>query len=156
MTRRCCPSILLGGPSGGAHLLLPNTGWISPGVSKNKLFRPGFAFRSISILDVKKCYCRAQRLVGHSSTIRSLDWSSDGNHIMSMDQAYESLIFNVGKGKVSKSSHRDEQWITWTNVLGFPVMGIWPDYSDGTDINAAHRSPCGRYVLTCDDFGKVR
>lgn len=72
-----------------------------------------------------------------------------------MDQAYESLVFNVMKGKVSKGTHRDEEWITWTNVLGFPVMGIWPDYSDGTDINAAHRSPCGRYVLTCDDFGKV-
>lgn len=72
-----------------------------------------------------------------------------------MDQAYETLVFDVHRGKVSKDLHRDEAWMTWTNVLGFPVMGIWPDYSDGTDINAAHRSPCGSYVLTSDDSGKV-
>lgn len=111
--------------------------------------------RSIYVLDVKNGYCRALRLAGHSSTIRSLDWSADGKYISSMDQAYESLIFDVSNGKVPKDTLRDERWLTRTNVLGFAVMGIWPDYSDGTDINAADRSPCGRYVLTSDDSGKV-
>lgn len=111
--------------------------------------------RSIYVLDAKHEYCRTRRLAGHSSTIRSLDWSNDGKFISSMDQAYESLVFDVTKGKVSKDTHRDEPWVTWTNVLGFAVMGIWPDYSDGTDINAAHRSPCGKYIVTSDDAGKV-
>lgn len=35
-------------------------------------------------------------------------------------------------------------------------MGIWPDGSDGTDVNAAHRSKCGRYLATSDDFGMVK
>lgn len=112
--------------------------------------------RFIYVLDIKNDYCRIQRLAGHSSTIRSLDWSMDGRFISSMDQAYESLIFDVTKGKVSKDTHRDEAWMTWTNVLGFGAMGIWPDYSDGTDINAAHRSPCSNYILTSDDSGQVR
>ena len=35
-------------------------------------------------------------------------------------------------------------------------MGIWPTYSDGTDVNACEMSPSGRYMLTADDFGKVK
>jgi hypothetical protein len=40
-------------------------------------------------------------------------------------------------------------------VLGFPVMGIWPPDSDGTDINSLDRSPSGQYLLTADDKGRV-
>ena len=29
-------------------------------------------------------------------------------------------------------------------MLGFPVLGVWPDGSDGSDINAAHRSNDGK------------
>ena len=47
------------------------------------------------------------------------------------------------------------QWATYTGVLGFPVMGVWQPYSDGTDINAVDRSPSQEYVVTADDFGKV-
>ena len=36
-------------------------------------------------------------------------------------------------------------------MLGFPVLGVWPDGSDGSDINAAHRSNDGGLVLTADD-----
>ena len=50
----------------------------------------------------------------------------------------------------------DTQWETWTCALGFQVMGIWPDFSDRTDINCVDRSGCGRYLATADDFGKVR
>lgn len=32
-------------------------------------------------------------------------------------------------------------------MLGFPVMGIWPKDSDGTDVNAVDRSPSLRRVL---------
>lgn len=74
---------------------------------------------------------------------------------MSMDQAYETLHFDVRKGGVSRACQRDEKWATWTNVLGFPVMGIWPPGADGTDVNAAARSPDGQALLTCDDSGKV-
>ena len=65
------------------------------------------------------------------------------------------LHFDVKQAALSKVNPRDTKWHTWTNVLGFPVMGIWPDYSDGTDINAVDRSPDGRYLVTADDFGKV-
>lgn len=55
---------------------------------------------------------------------------------------------------------RDEHWATWTAVLGWPVQGIWPKESDGSDINSVHRSslkhPEGYALLAKgDDFGKV-
>jgi hypothetical protein len=41
-------------------------------------------------------------------------------------------------------------------VLGFPVLGVWPDGSDGSDVNAAHRSSDGGLVLTADDYGGIK
>ena len=34
-----------------------------------------------------------------------------------------------------KANQRDTEWDTYTCVLGFPVMGIWPPGSDGTDVS---------------------
>lgn len=39
-------------------------------------------------------------------------------------------------GKQVRQNQRDTLWDGWSCTLGFPVMGIWQDYSDGTDINA--------------------
>lgn len=111
--------------------------------------------RNIYILDVKTNYAVVGRLIGHSSTVKSIDWSQDSSIIMSMDQAYETICFDVKKGCKSRRCQRDQRWATWTNVLGFPVMGIWPPASDGSDINAVCRSPDGQLLLTCDDLGKV-
>lgn len=51
---------------------------------------------------------------------------------------------------------RDVQWHTWTCILGFPVMGIWPKNSDGTDVNSLDRSKSGQLLVTADDFGLVK
>lgn len=68
---------------------------------------------------------------------------------------FQVLYFNPLSGCILKTSQKDTQWATWTCVLGFPVMGIWPNDSDGTDINACDRSPCSKYLVTADDYGKV-
>ena len=39
---------------------------------------------------------------------------------------------------------RDTDFATWTVSLGFPVMGIWPNEADGTDINCVDRSKDGQ------------
>jgi hypothetical protein len=38
-----------------------------------------------------------------------------------------------------QQNQRDTAWASYTNTLGFSVMGIWPDGTDGTDINAVCR-----------------
>lgn len=38
-------------------------------------------------------------------------------------------------------------------TVGFDVMGIWPDWSDGTDVNAVDRCRLGAPVY--DPYGEV-
>lgn len=45
---------------------------------------------------------------------------------------------------------------SWSVILGFPVMGIWPDFSDGTDVNSITTNSTQKYVATADDFGGVK
>ncbi|CAG9466595.1 unnamed protein product [Pedinophyceae sp. YPF-701] len=99
---------------------------------------------------------RTVRCVGHSSTITHMDFSVDGTLLMSNDQAYELLYFDVRTGRQVATNQRDTAWRTYTGVLGFPVMGIWPPDSDGTDINALDRAPSGRFLATSDDSGFVK
>lgn len=101
---------------------------------------------------------RFGRCVGHSSFITHLDWSKDGNFIMSNSGDYEILYWDVTNGcKLLRNRYesRDREWATYTCVLGFHVYGVWPDGSDGTDINSLCRSHNERVVAVADDFCKV-
>lgn len=100
----------------------------------------------------------------HSSYITHLDWSENSMNLHSNCGAYELLFWDCTSGKQlpgGASALRDENWASWTCVLGFPVQGIWPVNADGTDINYVDRSknkhPGGYHLLASgDDFGKVR
>ncbi|XP_057362972.1 echinoderm microtubule-associated protein-like 3 isoform X2 [Manis pentadactyla] len=90
--------------------------------------------------------------------ITHLDWSKDGNFIMSNSGDYEILYWDVAGGcKLLRNRYesRDREWATYTCVLGFHVYGVWPDGSDGTDINSLCRSHNERVVAVADDFCKV-
>lgn len=48
-------------------------------------------------------------------------------------------------------------WHTWTSKIGYDVLGIWPEGSDGSDINSVCRDPRLKSLLVAgDDFGNVR
>ena len=67
------------------------------------------------------------------------------------------MYWDVETGKQDTrgaSNNRDEKWSTWTCTLGWPVQGIYPPCSDGTDINSVDR--CGGVIATGDDFGFVK
>ncbi len=42
---------------------------------------------------------------------------------------------------------RDVDWFTWSLRVGFDVMGIWPDDSDGSDVNSVDRSRMGGAIF---------
>ncbi|XP_034078065.1 echinoderm microtubule-associated protein-like 1 isoform X10 [Gymnodraco acuticeps] len=102
-------------------------------------------------------YSRVGKCSGHSSFITHLDWSVDSQYLVSNSGDYEILYWipSVCKQVVSVETTRDIEWITHTCTLGFMVFGLWPDGSDGTDINAVCRSSDRSLVVTGDDFGKV-
>ena len=104
----------------------------------------------------RQAYTHAHRCVGHSATVRHLDWSADSLVIATDGADYELLYWDALTGKQKAESQQNTRWATWTRVLGFPVMGVWAPGSDGTDVNAADRSPDGNYLVTADDYGTVK
>jgi hypothetical protein len=87
--------------------------------------------------------CRLQAVcVGCSGTVEHIDWSyalvhgpmaMHGRYILqSNDTSREVIHWDGLTGKKISGNQRDCLWSTWTCTLGFPVLGIWPDYSDGS------------------------
>jgi WD40 repeat protein len=105
-------------------------------------------------------YTHLRRCKGHTSYITQLDWSVDGMIIQSNCGAYEINYWESSTGKqirrTNDSIESDTDWASFTCTLGFPVMGIFPDASDGTDVNSLCLSHDGKYVVTADDFGSVK
>lgn len=94
------------------------------------------------------------RLKGHSSYLTHIDWSRDEALLRSTCGAYELLLWDLSAGKLATgATEADIKWDTHTCVLGFNVMGIWPKYSDGTDVNAVSVSRKKNLIATADDFG---
>ena len=65
------------------------------------------------------------------------------------------LYFDARRGQQVLQNMNDVEFASWTCTLGFPVMGIWPEDSDGTDVNAVSRSRSKTHLVTADDFGRV-
>ncbi|KAI8805766.1 echinoderm microtubule-associated protein-like 1 [Cladochytrium replicatum] len=95
---------------------------------------------------------------GHSSYIIQMDFSVDSAFIQKISADYELLFWSIPTCKqiTSASAMKDVAWETYTCVLGWPVQGIWEKGMDGTDINAADRSPDQTFLVSGDDFNNVR
>lgn len=104
--------------------------------------------RSVSL----KVRCKA-----HTSSVSHLDWSKDGENLQSTSTDYELLFWDALQGEqiTASASLRNTEWDTHNCVLGYPVIGIWPDGADGTDVNSVDRSHNKRLLATGDDFGNV-
>lgn len=69
------------------------------------------------------------------------------------------LYYEAPRGKqqlISKDDAAEVTWDTWTCVLGESCRGIWPAFTDVTDVNAACVSRDGHVIATGDDFGYVK
>jgi len=95
---------------------------------------------------------------GHTSFITHLDWSKDSKVLQTDSGSYEHLFWDIEDVKqITKSSSvRNVEFVTYTCVLGWPVRGIWPKGSDGTDINSLCRSNNGLLLVTADDSSMVK
>ncbi|EFJ49062.1 hypothetical protein VOLCADRAFT_90304 [Volvox carteri f. nagariensis] len=108
---------------------------------------------NIYIYRADKNYQLLCKCVGHSSCVKHVDWSlpvllpgtpMDGRFALQSCDATGSLLYwDPCTGKKLPYNMRDTEWHTWTMPVGFDVMGIWPDCSDGTDINAVDRPRLG-------------
>ena len=113
----------------------------------------------IIVYAVENNYAVKYKLKGHSAAITHLDFSVNSEVIQSTSLSYELLYHNLNNGMhdpKGASGNKDEGWASWTCTLGWPVQGIWPPCSDGSDINSVKRSPSGRVLATTDDFSQVK
>ncbi|KPP70075.1 echinoderm microtubule-associated protein-like 1-like [Scleropages formosus] len=138
------------GTQNGRWLVLDNGNFLTIGSHDNYIY-------IYAVSDNGRKYSRVGKCSGHSSFITHLDWSVDSQYLMSNSGDYEILYWipSVCKQVVSVETTRDISWATCTCTLGFHVFGLWPEGSDGTDINAVCRSNEKRLLVTGDDFGKV-
>ena len=95
---------------------------------------------------------------GHHSTITHIDFSEDSEALQSNCTSYELLFWTAGncKQNTSAKAYRNENWASWTCVIGWPVQGIFPKFSDGSDVNSACRNKARNVLATADDFGTVK
>ena len=115
----------------------------------------GTAEGAIDLYDTAK-WSRLARCRGHASVVAQLDWSRDSALVQSNCQAYEVLYWEGRSGRQVRAPQREyAQWAGWSCKLGWPVMGIWREGFDGTDVNAVHASDDGSLVVVADDKGGV-
>ncbi|TRY85643.1 hypothetical protein DNTS_008799 [Danionella cerebrum] len=120
-----------------------------------------------TVSDKGRKYSRYGKCTGHSSYITHLDWSPDNKFIINVflfrlrlssltpELRFSRDIPNGCKLIRNRSECKDINWATYTCVLGFHVFGVWPEGSDGTDINALIRSHSRKVIALADDFCKV-
>ena len=96
----------------------------------------------IDIYDASSGFKRAGVCKGHSAPVTHLDWSEDSKYLQTNSQDFELLYWEIPTCELIEFSAalKDVNWATWTCIAGWPVQGIWPKHSDGTDVNSCARS----------------
>ena len=120
-----------------------------------------------------RTYRRRAKCAGHASGVLHIDWSECNTIVRSSSTSYEVLCHAAPSGSritkeprfsvdvretVTNKGTGNELggWHTWSTPLGFELMGIWAEGMDGTDINGVWRLGNGKYVVSCDDSGRLR
>jgi WD40 repeat protein len=94
---------------------------------------------------------------GMHSNVLHIDWSSDSAFLQCVTQDYELLFYNnQGAQNTDITAMSNVQFSTQECILGFSVQGIWPKYSDGSDINSVNKSHNGKYLASAEDSGAVK
>ncbi|CAF0889090.1 unnamed protein product [Brachionus calyciflorus] len=113
-------------------------------------------FIDIYNVDTKK---RVGICKGASSYITHVEWDVEGKLLMSNSGAKEILYFEAPRGarlNIRQDDVDKIQWSTFTSVLGPKCEGIWPPYTDVTDVNTTCLTRDCKILATGDDFGLVK
>lgn len=97
----------------------------------------------------------------NTSVVRHVSWDASSTTVMADDAGGEALYFAADSGEqvLATDAELTDRGIVFASmncVFGEKVAGIWPAYSDNTDVNATDTSPDGKLLATADDYGDVR
>ena len=96
-----------------------------------------------------------------TSVVRHVCWDSAGTTVALDDAGGEALFVDGGSGShivenLTQLKDRGVVFGRYNCVFGDTVKGVWPAYSDNTDVNAVDTSPDGTLLVSGDDYGDVR
>lgn len=102
-------------------------------------------------------YAAKAKCRGHNGRVLHMDFSSDGQYLISNCSAGDMLFWDVEKGEQQAAKlMRDVQWETSTCVYSFIMQGIWGPYADDVDVMSACKSNAGDIIASLDNFGRLR
>lgn len=104
---------------------------------------------SLIYLYSTESYSLRCKLAGHSAPVLSLDYSEDSLYLHSTSLGYDLLFWDLATGLQLPSGSsllRDEEWATWTALLGYPIRGIHSPHSDLSHVNTVDRMNEGSVV----------
>jgi WD40 repeat protein len=109
------------------------------------------------ILKAEEDYKRKAVLSGHSSFVKAVDWSDDGQYLQTTCGAHELLYWEATTFQLHQSPElANVNWHNQTVALGWSVRGIWDANMDGSDINSIHVSQNLGVIACGDDRSHVR
>ena len=103
-----------------------------------------------------------KELTGPTASVQHLDWTDDSQYLRANTGDYELLYWKVDglEGQqVTEGEDIDKlenKWASYDCPLTFNTLGIWPQSSDGTDINATDVSKDLNVIAAATDFGTVK
>ncbi|CAH1245789.1 EML6 [Branchiostoma lanceolatum] len=112
----------------------------------------------VAVFDPTANYDSVRQFPAGSYPVMHIDWSTDSRFLQTNDEQGERQVYKMPEGKMANK--RDDlsaiAWETWTGVLGDEVQGIWPKYSDLSDVNTADVNFDHGVMVTGDDQGLVK
>eukprot|EP00936_MAST-01D_sp_MAST-1D-sp1_P001179 g1179.t1 len=124
---------------------------------------------NVYVLDASQGYRELHMLTAHSRGVRHLDWARDSTILQTACAGFELRQWNVANGTEITCATGDAGsisapagWVgardmaTWTCPIGWPVVGLWPTFSDDVEVMAVDRAPSGKSIASVDGFGRLK
>lgn len=73
-----------------------------------------------------------------------------------MFEVGHSFVPPVAGKLIPKEEAKGIHWMTWTSVVGPEVNGIWPKYSNVSNVNSVDANYSSAVLVTGDDLGLVK
>ncbi|XP_063720862.1 77 kDa echinoderm microtubule-associated protein-like [Symsagittifera roscoffensis] len=102
-------------------------------------------------------FSKVGKCIGHTSFVTHMDWSADSHKLRSNSGNHELLYWSVNYCKqfVGSETTANAEWATATCTLEYSTIGIWPEGSEGGEINATDVSSDHSLMATADDNHQV-
>ena len=112
---------------------------------------------NIYIYNAKDFYSKRFTISVHKAPVMFIDFTFDGNFIMSVDMTRRISFSEASNGQAvpSPATLREAKWSTWSSPVGWPVQGLWVCQPEGVQPSAMMRSWGSALVAAGTSSGKV-